>query len=359
MAADTARRADRESVAGGDWRSLLDYELPGELIAQRPAARRQDARLMVVRRASGTIEHRRFFELPRLLRAGDCVVANDSRVVPARLSATKPSGGAVELLILGPSEKDRGQAAIYRSAKRLREGTLLEVGGKFSARVRRVEAGGRCVVEFEAAQVADVLAQAGNIPLPPYIKRPHGADAADGRRYQTVFARDEGSVAAPTAGLHFSPSVLARLAEQSISFDTVTLHVGPGTFAPIRRDPDSHELEAERCSILARTAERINGVRRRGGRCVAVGTTTVRTLEWAADDKGVVRAAGGATDLYIRPGFEFRVADALLTNFHLPRTTLLCLVMAFAGASLVQRAYREAVERRYRFYSYGDAMLVL
>ncbi len=339
-----------------EWAAFLDYDLPPELIAQHPCATREDSRLMVLDRLREAIEDRRFRDLPALLRPGDCVVVNDSRVVPARLMARKESGGSVDLLVV-PGPDDRLAEALYRSSKPLRVGQVLHVEGAGRLRVAATPSGGRCVVEAVDFGLRATFASAGRLPLPPYIGRDE--EAADRDRYQTVYARVEGSVAAPTAGLHFSPSVIETLRAKQIDFVAITLHVGPGTFVPIRDAPEAHRMEAEWCSVSPEAAAAIERTRRGGGRIVAVGTTTVRALETVADEQGRVRPWKGSTSLFIRPGYRFRAVDALVTNFHLPRTTLLCLVMAFAGCERTRRAYERAIERRYRFYSYGDAMLIL
>ncbi|RMD85678.1 MAG: tRNA preQ1(34) S-adenosylmethionine ribosyltransferase-isomerase QueA [Candidatus Dadabacteria bacterium] len=286
------------------------------------------------------------------------MVANDSRVVPARLGARKPTGGAVDLLVLPGAEPTRAEA-LYRSSKPLRENQVLTVCGRPVLRVLKAPARGRCLLETIGTTVVELLEQAGTVPLPPYIVRPAGAGPEDAARYQTIYARAAGSVAAPTAGLHFTSGVLERLRARGIGFATVTLHVGPGTFQPIRSDPEEHQMEAEWCEVSPEVAERIARTRSSGGRVVAVGTTTVRTLESAADEAGRVRPFAGATRLFIKPGYRFRAVDVLLTNFHLPRSTLLCLVLAFAGCRLTRAAYEAAIAERYRFYSYGDAMLVV
>jgi len=357
---DPARRLP----PGPFWSGPIEYALPPELIAQRPAARRQDARLMIVDRAHGEIRHSRFAEFPELIGGHDIVVANDSRVFPARIVGTKPTGGRVELLLLasGPAG---GVAALAGSSKPLRVGQTVELaGGAARCVVSRVGRAGRCWLDFGSERVAELLEQHGHVPLPPYIERGKRAldDRLDRERYQTVFARDDagrGSVAAPTAGLHLTDEAIAQIRARGAQFATVTLDVGPGTFSPIRADPADHAMQAERCSVGTGCARAINEARAAGGRRVAIGTTTVRTLETACDERGRVHAHDGDSDLFIRPGFAFRAVDALVTNFHLPHSTLLCLVLAFGGDELVREAYRVAVAERYRFYSYGDAMLVL
>jgi S-adenosylmethionine:tRNA ribosyltransferase-isomerase len=342
----------------------FDYDLPPGRIAQRPAPRREDARMLVLRRAGGAPEHRRVADLPEFLRAGDLLVVNDTRVIPCRLEARKPTGGRVELFLLEERAPGLWDALLHAS-RRPRPGTPLAIGSG-RARATVVEEGerGRALVRVESdVPFAEVLAAEGRTPLPPYIARA-GADAAqesaDRERYQTVYARAPGAVAAPTAGLHFSEALLARLASAGVGRAAVTLHVGLGTFRPVTSErAEDHVLEAERYEVAAAAAEAVAAARRAGGRVVAVGTTTVRTLETAAAGDGEVRASSGRSALFIRPPYRFRAVDALLTNFHLPRSTLLMLVCAFAGRERVLAAYAEAVREGYRFYSYGDAMLIL
>jgi S-adenosylmethionine:tRNA ribosyltransferase-isomerase len=351
----------------------FDYELPSELIAQAPLPRRSDARLLVLERRSGAVSHHRVADLPRLLRPGDLLVVNDSRVLPARLRVRRPTGGRAEVLLLHPAAGDPAQAgsalewvALARPARRLRPGEfLLPLGpdgtpAPTAVGVRIVEhlGEGQVAVRLEGVaphEVAGLLERYGQVPLPPYIRAP----LQDPERYQTVYARVPGSAAAPTAGLHFTPELLAELEAAGIERAAVTLHVGLGTFRPVTADdPARHRMHAEWCCVPPETAEAVARARRRGGRVVAVGTTVVRTLESRATEDGGVRAGSGWTDLYILPGWRFRAVDALLTNFHLPRSTLLMLVCAFAGRQPVLAAYREAVRLRYRFFSFGDAMLV-
>lgn len=342
--------------------SLFDYELPSELIAQEPSEPRDASRLLVLERASGAWEDRRFAELPELLQPGDCLVANRSRVIPARLLGTAvEGGGAVELLLLRPVEDERWEAMV-RPGRRCRVGATVDLaGGAARARVVGEGSEGTRVVAIEAPwPVRELMERHGLPPLPPYIGRHDAPKPEDRERYQTVYAREEGSVAAPTAGLHFTPELLARLAGRGVPVHYLTLHVGPGTFRPIRAGRvEDHRLEAEPIDIPEETAEAVERARREGRRVVAVGTTTTRALEWAAAEDGRVRACTGLADLFIRPGHRFRVVDALVTNFHLPRSSLLVLVSAFAGRDLVLAAYRHALAARYRFYSYGDAMLIV
>ena len=341
--------------------SLFDYELPEELIAQEPAEPRDSARLLVLDRAHGGCQDRAFSDLPELLQPGDCLVANDSRVIPARLLGVAAADGKpVELLLLRALDTGRWEALV-QPGRRCRVGAQVELAGG-AARARVVAAGsaGARVVEIEAAwPVPELLERHGLPPLPPYIARHAAPKPEDRERYQTVYARDDGSVAAPTAGLHFTPELLARLARRGVAVHYLTLHVGPGTFRPLRAAQiEEHRMEAEPVEIPEATARAVDEARREGRRVVAVGTTTTRALEWAAGPEGRLRSGVGAADLFIRPGHPFRVVDALVTNFHLPRSTLLVLVAALAGREPILDAYRHAVAARYRFYSYGDAMLI-
>jgi S-adenosylmethionine:tRNA ribosyltransferase-isomerase len=338
----------------------FDYDLPPEAIAQVPAERRDGSRLLVVDRGRQTWEDHRFAELPRLLRPGDCVVVNDSRVVPARVAARESPGGAeIELLFVGPLTPTRWEV-LARPARRVRPGARLEVaGGACVFRViERGEAGSR-VVESESGEVLPLLERHGALPLPPYIAHYAKPEAIDHERYQTVYADPPGSVAAPTAGLHFTWELFDELRAAGVEVHALTLHVGPATFRPIRAARiEDHRLAPERTLIPAAVAEAVNRARADGRRVVAVGTTTARALEGAADGAGRVRSLDGPVGLYIVPGHRFAVVDALVTNFHLPRSSLLVLVAAFGGRELVLGAYRHAIAAGYRFYSYGDAMLI-
>lgn len=340
----------------------FDYDLPRERIAQRPAPR-GTSRLLVLD-AEGEERHRRVADLPWLLRPGDLLVVNDTRVIPARIFARRrPGGGRSELLLLeklGPATWE----AMARPAKRLRERTVLDVEGARTEdgvaaeieKKRPTDDGVRFVVRF-SEEIEPHLGAVGHVPLPPYIQRPD--EAADRETYQTVFARHDGAVAAPTAGLHFDDDLLARLDERGVERARVTLHVGPGTFRPVSVDEvEEHHMDEERYVVPEDNAEAVRRCRRRGGRVVAVGTTVVRTLESVGREDGTIEAGAGRTSLFLRPGHGPRIVDVLLTNFHLPRSTLIMLAASFAGRERVLRAYEEAVERGYRFYSYGDAMLV-
>ncbi|MEM7582975.1 MAG: tRNA preQ1(34) S-adenosylmethionine ribosyltransferase-isomerase QueA [Acidobacteriota bacterium] len=349
-----------------NWRtSDFDYQLPEALIAQRPVERGR-SRLLVVDAEAGA-RHRSVADLPQLLRPGDLLIVNDTRVIPARMFARRrPGGGRVELLLVeksGPREWE----VLAKPARRLRTGSTLELAdGELIAEVVAVGDDGRRRLRFDS-DIEPHLERCGHVPLPPYIRRDDASD--DRQRYQTIFARQPGAIAAPTAGLHFDDELMAALATRGVERAAVTLHVGLGTFRPVTVDRIAdHQMEAERFEISSATAAAIQTTRAAGGRVVAVGTTVVRTLESAAAGDGEVRAGSGRTELFITPGFQFQVVDALLTNFHLPRSTLLMLVSALAGQGRpdgervgrerVLAAYREAIAEEYRFYSYGDAMFL-
>jgi S-adenosylmethionine:tRNA ribosyltransferase-isomerase len=388
--------------------SDFDYELPESAIAQEPAVPRDAARLLVYDIARDRTEHRTARDLPEILRAGDLLVVNDTRVRPARLFGRRASGGSVELLMLGPvamgATSTKGATepagptrtegapgapgaacttgasatpgrwrAFVKPAKRLRSGESVELeGGALVARaVERVADGAEWIVEIQdprapSRSVEELLEERGHVPLPPYIHRGFRTDpddaseARDRERYQTVFAAHPGAVAAPTAGLHFTHELLARLAERGIERASVTLHVGAGTFQPVQvEEVEEHCMHAEEFVLDDAAVAAVERARARGGRVIAVGTTSARVLESCAGEDGRLHASAGSTRLFITPGRRFRAIDGLLTNFHLPRSTLLMLVSAFAGRERVLRLYREALERGYRFYSYGDAMLLL
>ena len=337
----------------------LDYDLPPELIAQHPAARREDARLLIVDRASGALRDSRIAELGEVLRPGDALAVNETRVRPARLEARRASGGAVELLVVRPAA-DGAWIVLARPAKKAPVGAVLSAAdGALTIEVVAAGEEGERTIRVAGGDLDRALEAHGRVPLPPYIRR--APEPEDRDRYQTVFARVDGAVAAPTAGLHFSEPLLAALAARGIGKVPLVLHVGPGTFRPVSvDDPREHRMDEEWFELPEASAAALNAARTRGGRIVAVGTTAVRTLESACDaNGGTLAAARGWTRKYILPPYEFRAVDALLTNFHLPRTTLLLLVAAFAGVDLMRRAYAHAVAQRYRFYSYGDAMLVV
>jgi S-adenosylmethionine:tRNA ribosyltransferase-isomerase len=344
--------------------SDFDYDLPEELIAQHPLEQRDAARMLVVDRAGRGWSDTQFAEMPSYVRAGDVVVVNNTRVFPARLvGAREPSGGRVELFMLRERETPKVWEVLARPARKLQPGARVRFGdGRLRAEVIEILEGGRRAVRFEMdAPFDDLLEEMGQTPLPPYIKRPDAETFREDReRYQTVYARQRGAIAAPTAGLHFTPPVLDELKARGALLVEITLHVGYGTFEPVRaRDLSEHTVEPERIEISTDAANNINDARARAGRIFAIGTTTTRALESAADESGQVSAGGRLADLTVTPGYRFRVVDALLTNFHLPRSSLLVLVATFAGHDLALAAYRHAVEARYRFYSYGDCMLII
>lgn len=349
-------RVGGEGIATGDF----DYPLDPELIAQRPLQRRDASRLLTVRRSEASISDGHFRELTRLIDPGDVLVLNDTRVFPARLRGEKPTGARAEILLLVPLDESRTRwRALVRPGGKLKPGRRVRVSDELQVEIEEsLEDGSRIARLRTRLSPEEALARYGHVPLPPYIRR--ADDEGDRRRYQTVYARESGSVAAPTAGLHFTEVLLDEIAARGIEVVKLTLHVGPGTFRPVEtEDPADHRMDEEYYRIDEAAAEAINECRARGGAVWAVGTTTVRALETAVDRKGFVRSGNGWTRLYIRPGYGFRVVDRLITNFHLPRSTLLMLVTAFAGYDLTMAAYRHAATRRYRFYSYGDAMAVV
>ncbi len=340
--------------------SDFDYPLPEERIAQEPVDPRDASRLMVVPRGpDAPLAHRTFRELDKLLQPGDLLVMNDTRVIPARLTGHKESGGKVEVLLLEPEAAGSARwKAMGQASKPLRPGARVAFEG-LAAVLEEVLGEGFYTVRFDrdGAALEAAIARAGALPLPPYIRRAPGP--ADAERYQTVVARVPGSAAAPTAGLHFTPELLARLEARGVERAHVTLHVGAGTFLPVRSETvEGHRMHEERYEVPPATARAFAAARARGGRVVAVGTTSVRTLESAFDD-GALREGPGRTSIFLTPGHRFRAVDALVTNLHLPRSTLLMLVCAFGGTERVLAAYRTAVEERYRFFSYGDAMLLV
>ena len=339
--------------------SAFDYELPSALIAQYPAEKRDESRLLVLDRAAGTIEHRRFRDIVEYIPAGDALVVNETRVFPARLLGKRAGGGEAEVLLLRPLSDPRVWEALVRPGAKLRAGKTVTIAADVQLEILDVLPNGNRVVRIDAdGNVDDVIARHGHIPLPPYMERPE--ESLDRERYQTVYARERGSVAAPTAGLHFTAPLLEQLAQDGVSIVKVLLHVGVGTFRPVEvEDPAQHVMHEETWEIGEAAARDIANVKQNDGRIWAVGTTVTRTLESASDEHGNVRSGSGATNLFIRPGYRFKVVDHLLTNFHLPRSTLLMLVSAIGGYEQVMRAYQEAVRERYRFYSYGDAMLVV
>ena len=332
------------------------FDLPPELIAQTPLERRDASRLLTLDKATGETRHLHFYDLPSLLRPGDCLVLNDSRVLPARLIGRRAGGGACEVLLL-TDRGDRVWECLARPGRKLRPGATVTFGdGELSAQVVGEAEGGNRLIRFDYEGIfLETLERLGKMPLPPYIK----AELEDGERYQTVYSKVVGSAAAPTAGLHFTEELLGQIQAMGVRVCWVTLHVGLGTFRPVKAENlDEHEMHSEYCTIPQETAGVINETKRAGGRVICVGTTSCRTLEsWAKED-GTLSPSAGWTNIFIYPGYRFKVLDALITNFHLPESTLIMLVSALAGRERVLDAYAEAVRERYRFFSFGDAMFV-
>ena len=341
----------------------FDYHIPEELIAQEPCGDRDHSRMLVLDRKTGALRESVFYELPDFLKKGDVLVINDSKVIPARLFGEKETGGGTEILLLtrrnGTLSMPEAWEVLLRPARRVRAGTKIRFGSRGDATVVEKLPGKKWLLSFAAdTPFEQFLEVQGRAPLPPYIKRKKegGESAYDLERYQTVYARKPGSVAAPTAGLHFSPQVLAALREKDIGIAPITLHVGYGTFLPVEADiVEEHTMEEEFFEITPETADLINGAKR----VIGVGSTSTRVIESVADEKGMVAPSSGSTGLYIYPGYRFKRIDALLTNFHLPKSTLYLLVCAFAGKDLIRQTYGYAIENRFRFYSYGDCTLIL
>lgn len=334
------------------------YDLPPELIAQTPLERRDGSRLMLLNKKTGETLHRHFYELPQFLRPGDCLVLNDSRVLPARLLGRRePSGGAAEVLLLIDKGEKRWECLV-RPGRKLHPGQKLSFGDGtlLTATIQEELPGGNRIVEFHYDGIfLEILEQLGKMPLPPYIKE----ELNDPERYQTVYSKAMGSAAAPTAGLHFTKELLTQVEAMGVKVCYITLHVGLGTFRPVKEeDPTDHEMHSEYCMISQEVADTINETKKNGGRVICVGTTSCRTIEsWAGED-GILKESAGWTNIYIYPGYRFKVLDALVTNFHLPESTLIMLVSALAGRENVLAAYQEAVQERYRFFSFGDAMFI-
>ena len=332
------------------------FDLPQELIAQTPLEKRDASRLLCLDKHTGGFEHRHFTDLVDLLHPGDCLVMNDSRVIPARLFGTRPTGGSVEVVLL----RDLGEGeweCLTRPGRKTPPGTHIRFGnGELNAEVVRAGDDGNKILRFDYEGIfLEILDKLGQMPLPPYIK----AELKDRERYQTVYARDPGSAAAPTAGLHFTPELLSALDKKGVKQAFVTLHVGLGTFRPVKEENiEDHPMHAEYCVIPQAAADTVNAARAAGGRVIAVGTTSCRTLESFAHEDGTLSPTGGWTDIFIYPGYRFKAVDALITNFHLPESTLIMLVSALAGRENVLNAYKEAVNERYRFFSFGDAMFI-
>ena len=337
----------------------FDYPLPPSLIAQYPPPERGQSRLMVLHRDRGEIEHRTFQDIPDFLRAGDLLVTNKSRVLPVRLIGRKEDGKKCEFLLIPPRNgTQRVWEALVKDSKKMKPGTRVRFGEELYGVVEEVTQGKGKLRFPDHIAVTDALQKIGRIPLPPYIKRED--EPLDRERYQTIFAESDGSIACPTAGLHFTNDLVLAIRAYGVKMTSITLHVGIGTFAPVRTDQvEEHHMEAEWIEISDETKQAIEKTRQTGGRVIAVGTTTTRTLESLVDSEGHIQPGSGLTSLFIRPPYRFRVIDGLITNFHLPKSTLVMLVSALAGKDLLMKAYREAVKEKYRFYSYGDAMLIL
>jgi S-adenosylmethionine:tRNA ribosyltransferase-isomerase len=341
---------------------LFDYSLPPDLVAQFPTRSREQSRLMVLDRSSNSIEHVRFKSIVEYFRKGDALVVNNTRVFKARLFGYRPTGGRVELLLVRRVEPGRELwSALVTPSRRVKEGEKISFDDKRSVTLERDAGGGYWHVLFPSGSAREkIIASFGHVPLPPYISRDD--QPSDIRRYQTIFAAKDrtGAVAAPTAGFHFTQALLRQLRERGVAIVELTLHVGPGTFKPIKTDDiEQHVVDSEVAELTPESAATLNRVRDKGGSVFAVGTTSVRTLESAPMVDGIIQPVAGMVDLYIRPGFKYRVVDHLITNFHLPKSSLLVLVSAFAGRERILNAYHDAIRERYRFYSYGDAMLIL
>lgn len=336
--------------------SDFDFELPEELIAQTPLERRDTSRLLTLDKSTGKTEHHHFYELTEFLRPGDCLVLNNSRVLPARLIGHRPTGGACEVLLL-VDKGDNVWECLVRPGRKLKPGAEVVFGdGQLRATIEAEVEDGKRLVRFHYQGIfLEILEQLGKMPLPPYIK----AELQDQERYQTVYSKVNGSAAAPTAGLHFTPELLKKIEDMGVKLCYVTLHVGLGTFRPVKaEDIQEHEMHSEFCMVPQETADIINETKRNGGRVICVGTTSCRTIESFAAEDGTMTERSGWTNIFIFPGYKFKVLDCLITNFHLPQSTLIMLVSALAGRENVLAAYKEAVEKKYRFFSFGDAMMI-
>ena len=337
-------------------KSDFDFYLPDELIAQTPLEKRDNSRLLHLDKNTGKIEHKHFYDIKQYIRPGDCLVLNDSRVLPARLIGTRPTGGAVELVLL----KDLGDncwECLSRPGRKTKPGQELIFGnGELTAVVQDLTQGGNRIVKFNYKGIfLEILERLGKMPLPPYIKE----ELQDSERYQTVYSKELGSAAAPTAGLHFTKELLSEIEDMGVSICCVTLHVGLGTFRPVKAENiEDHDMHSEFCIIPEETAKTVNDTKKAGGRVIAVGTTSCRTLESFTTDDGVLHATSGWTNIFIYPGYTFKCIDALITNFHLPESTLIMLVSALAGREHILNAYKTAVNEKYRFFSFGDAMFI-
>ncbi len=337
-------------------KSDFSFDLPEELIAQTPMEQRDASRLLCLDKQTGAVEHRHFYDLPDLLREGDCLVLNNSRVLPARLIGIRPAGGAVELVLLRDLGGNRWEC-LSRPGRKTKPGQRILFGeGELQAVIEETVSGGNRIVRFEYEGIfLEVLERLGRMPLPPYIRQ----ELKDPERYQTVYSKELGSAAAPTAGLHFTKELLETVRNKGVLTEFVTLHVGLGTFRPVKEEEiEDHEMHSEYCIIPPETAEAVNRTRKNGGRIIAVGTTSCRTLESFAKEDGTLEASSGWTNIFIYPGYKFKCIDALITNFHLPESTLIMLVSALAGRENILNAYRIAVSEKYRFFSFGDAMMI-
>lgn len=337
-------------------KSDFDFYLPEELIAQTPLEKRDTSRLLHLDKQTGEIEHKHFYDIKQYLHEGDCLVLNDSRVLPARLIGARPTGGTVELVLLKDLGDNRWEC-LSRPGRKTKPGQELVFGnGELTAVVEEVTLGGNRIVKFSYEGIfLEILERLGKMPLPPYIKE----ELQDSERYQTVYSKELGSAAAPTAGLHFTKELLAEIADMGVKICYVTLHVGLGTFRPVKADKiEDHEMHSEFCIVPEETAETVNAVKRAGGRVIAVGTTSCRTLESFTTEDGTLQATSGWTNIFIYPGYKFKCIDALITNFHLPESTLIMLVSALASRENILNAYNTAVKERYRFFSFGDAMMI-
>jgi S-adenosylmethionine:tRNA ribosyltransferase-isomerase len=337
----------------------FDYDLPPSLIAQYPSPQRGETSLMILHRQTGVTENQAFGDITKYLNSADLLVMNNTRVLPARLIGKKETGGRIEMLFIPPWNGIKGEwETLIKGTGKVKRGARIQFEQGLEGEVEELKDGKGKINFSYQGEVMDILQKIGHIPLPPYIKR--GDEPLDRERYQTVFAERDGSIAAPTAGLHFTQTLFQKLKENGVRITTITLHIGIGTFAPVKaRDIEHHTMEAEWIEISEETAGEIEDTKARGGRVFAVGTTTTRALESFYNGNGGVRSGKGMTSLFIYPPYRFQVIDGLVTNFHLPKSTLIMLVSAFAGRNLLMKAYQEAIGRKYRFYSYGDAMLIL
>ena len=337
----------------------FDYHLPTSLIAQYPSLQRGETSLMILHRQTGAIEHRAFRDITQYLNPGDLLVMNNTRVLPARLIGKKETGGRIEMLLIPSWNGIKGEwKALIKDSRKVKRGARIRFEEELEGEIEEVKDGKGKISFFYQGKVMDILQKIGHIPLPPYIKR--GDEPLDRERYQTVFAERDGSIAAPTAGLHFTHALLQSLKENGVRTTTITLHIGIGTFSPVKaHDIEDHTMEAEWIEISEKTAREIEETKARGGKLIAVGTTTTRALESFSNGKGGVKPGKGTTSLFIYPPYRFCVIDGLVTNFHLPKSTLIMLVSAFAGKELLMKAYQEAIRRKYQFYSYGNAMLII